>query len=244
MRDRFTRRSRITRGSIPKRMRQEVYRRDGRVCVYCRAVCPAGKLTIDHMIPLALGGLDEIPNWATCCHACNERKAAQPLEEFLESLSMPAEELPVYGDPIIDNPAIPIQLRLLRRRIFDRIRRGELTVSGKDAQKKLEKAYRRELWQTADGKLLEAEFPNLPGQVRAAIPEIRSIAKSKREFLLLVELAKSARTRSLIGSALTGEIDVEARVRSLHERPNNPSMKKRLEQVIMRFERAVRDVGL
>ena len=244
MRDRFTRKSRTTRASIPKHMRQEVYRRDERVCVYCRVECRAEELTIDHLIPLALGGLDEVTNWATCCRACNERKAAVPLEGFLASLRMPVEELPVYGDPVIDNPAIPIQLRLLRRRIFDRIRRGELAVSGKGAQKKLEKAYRRELWQTADGKLLEAEFPNLPGQVRAAVPEIRSIAKSKREFLLLVELAKSAQTRNLIGSVLTGNVDVEARIRSMHERENKPAMRKRLTHALKRFERSVRVNGL
>ena len=244
MRDRFTRKSRTTRGSIPKRMRQEVYRRDDRVCVYCGAECREEELTIDHMIPLAGRGLDEMTNWVTCCRACNQRKAAQPLDEFLESLAMPVEELPVYGDPIIDNPAIPMKLRLLRRRIFDRIRRGQLPVSGTGAQKKLEKAYRRELWQTADGKLLEAEFPNLPGQVRVAIPEIRSIAESEREFLLLVELAKSAQTRNLIGSVLTAGVDVEARVRSLCERENNPAFRKRLERALTRFERAARGRGL
>ena len=146
----------------------------------------------------------------------------------------------MYGDPVIDNPAIPMQLRLLRRRVFDRIRRGKLAVSGKSAQKKIEKAYRRDLWETADGKRLEAEFPSLPGQVRAVIPEIRSIAKSKREFLLLVELAKSARTRSLIGSVLTGNVDVEVRVRSMHERERQQAMRKRLAQALKRFERAVR----
>ena len=240
MRDRFTRKSRTTRGSIPKDMRQEVYRRDAGVCIYCEAMCQAEELTIDHIIPLALGGLDEMTNWATCCRTCNQRKAAQPLVEFLESLAMPVEELPVYGDPVIDNPKIPVQLRLLRRRIFDRIRRGEIAVSGKGAQKKLEKTYRREFWETTDGKMLEAEFPRLPGQVRVMIPEIRSIAKSKREFLLLVELAKSARTRSLIGSVLTGDVDVEARVRSIHERGRQQALRKRLTQALRRFERAVR----
>ena len=240
MRDRFTRKSRTTRGSIPKRMRQEVYRRDERVCVYCGVECRAEDLTINHMIPLALGGLDEMTNWVTCWRACNQRRAAQPLEKFLESLTMSVEELPVYGDPVIDNPAVPMQLRLLRRRTFARIRRGQFAASGKGAQKKLEKAYRRELWQTAEGRLLETEFPNLPGQVSAAIPEIRSIAKSKREFLLLIELAKSAQTRNLIGSVLTADVDVEDRVRSLHERDRKPAIRKRLGNSLKRFERAAR----
>lgn len=62
--------------------------------------------------------------------------------------------------------------------------------------------------------------------------------------MLLVELAKSARTRSLIGSVLTGTVDVEGRVRSLHEREKKPAMRKRLEDALKRFDRAVRETGL
>lgn len=240
MRNRFTRKSRITRGSIPKRLRREVYRRDSGTCVYCGIKCPAEELTIDHMIPLARGGTDEATNWATCCRPCNERKADIPLEEFLASLEIPVEKLPVYGDPVIDNPALPIQIRVLRKRIFDRIRAGELAATGKNAQKKIEKAYRRELWVLPEGKALEAEFPRLPGQVRVLVPEIRSIAKSRREFLLLVELAKSARTRNLIGTTLTREINVEAAIESMSERERDPAQKKRLTQALKRFEKAVR----
>ena len=57
MRDRFTRRSRTIRGSIPKPMRQVVYRRDELGCVYCGAECRAEELTIDHMIPLVWADL-------------------------------------------------------------------------------------------------------------------------------------------------------------------------------------------
>ena len=239
MRDRFTHKSRLTRGSIPKRMRQDVYQRDNQTCVYCKNHCNTRELTIDHVIPIALGGLDEMTNWVTCCRTCNLQKGALPLEEFLKSLSLPTEDLPLYGDPIIDNPEIPIELRQLRRQIFDQVRRGERNIAGRSAQKKLEKSYRRELWETADGKQLEAEFPNLPGQVRVMIPEIQSIAKSKREFTLLLELAKSARTRNLIGSVLTREVDIEDRVYSLYRREKQPALKKRLEQTLRRFERAV-----
>lgn len=63
--------------------------------------------------------------------------------------------------------------------------------------------------------MLEAEFPKLPGHVRAVTPEIRSISKSEREFKLLVELAKSAKTRNLIGTVLKENIDIESRVRSM-----------------------------
>lgn len=177
-------------------------------------------------------------NWATCCRTCNLRKGALPLDKFLKSLSLPTEDLPLYGDPIIDNPDIPVELRLLRRQIFDQVRRGDRSISGRSAQRKIEKAYRRELWETSDGQQLESEFPSLPGQVRVMIPEIRSIAKSKREFTLLIELAKSAKTRNLIGTVLVKEVDIESRVYSLYEREKRPTLKRRLEQALRRFERA------
>ena len=221
-------------------MRSEVFTRDENRCVYCGEQLPSTELTIDHLVPVALGGLDEMTNWATCCKPCNQRKAAVPLDDFLASLGMQVAEIPIHGDPVIDNTELPLELRAIRKGIFERIRRGELTVSGKSAQKKIEKEYRRDLWQTPQGKMLEADFPNLPGHVRAMIPEIRTIAKSVREFLLLVELAKSAHTRNLLGSIITPATDVEERVRSMYERERNPTLKKRLGWVLRRFEKTAR----
>jgi len=186
---------------------------------------------------LSRGGLDEMTNYVTCCSQCNRRKSNTPLEEFAISVNIDVHALPVHGDPVIDNEALPIQIRLLRKRIFDRLRSGELAVSGKSSQKKLEKIYRLEYWQTDEGKALEAEFPSLPGHIRIVIPEIRTVAKNRREYLLLVELAKSANTRSLIGSVLTTECDVESRVRAMEGKTNDATLKKRLEQSLRRFER-------
>jgi len=239
MKDRFTHRSRLGRGHIPRQLREEVYKRDGYCCQFCGEKLPPSQLTIDHLVPLALGGLDELTNYVTCCRPCNERKANQPLDVFAQSISLKIEELPVHGDPIIDNPEIPIQIRLLRKRLYDRYRRGSLRLRGPRAQKKLEKTYRRELWSTDVGKRLEDQFPNLPGHVRVMIPEIKTIAKTEREFLLLVELAKSANTRNLIGSIITADCDVEARVETLAARTRDTALQKRLQQALRRFSKAL-----
>jgi len=114
-----------------------------------------------------------------------------------------------------------------------------MRIRGTSAQKKLEKAYRRELWQTSLGQMLEKEFPTLPGHVRAMIPEIETIAKDAKEFLLLVELAKSAQTRNLIGTVLTADSPIVDRVRSLAERGKNPRLERRLRAALTRFEKAV-----
>jgi hypothetical protein len=145
---------------------------------------------------------------------------------------------------VIDNKVLPIQIRLLRKRIFDKARKGEITITGKSAQNKLEKAYRREFWQTPDGQTLESEFPFLPGHVRVMIPEIQTIAKNEREYLLLIELAKSAGTRNLIGRALTGDIDVERRLDSIQISTNDMALRKRIMQAQDRFRKALRKRGI
>jgi 5-methylcytosine-specific restriction endonuclease McrA len=152
MYSRFTHKSRTGRGKIPASIRDEVYRRDELTCVYCRTKLPRMLLTIDHLVPLALGGLDEISNYVTCCSKCNNQKAASPLSVFSIKIKIQVEELPVHGDPIIDNTALPIEIRLLRKEIFDKIRRGELRASGASAQKKIEKAFRRDFWKTPDSR--------------------------------------------------------------------------------------------
>ena len=117
-------------------------------------------------------------------------------------------------------------------------------IEGADAAAAGRAARRLLLGATIRESPAEAGFPNLPGHVRAVIPEIRSIAGSAREFLLLVELAKSAQTGNLIGSVLTAGVDVEARVGYLCERKNKPAFKKRLARALTRFERAARARGL
>lgn len=240
MKDRFTRTSRIGRGNIPRDMRESIYRRDSYTCQFCGLAFAPNNLTIDHLIPLSLGGLDEQTNYVTCCRACNQRKANQPLSDFARTINIDLEDLPVHGDPVIDNMALPIQIRLIRKRIFDKIRRGEVSVSGKQAQRKIEKIYRLEFWQTPEGKALEAEFPNLPGHVRIMIPEIQTIAKNTREYLLLLELAKSANTRNLIGAILTFECNVEERIKALEAKTKDISLKKRIGLALNRCESEVK----
>jgi len=238
--DRFQRKSRIGRHKVPDDIRYEVYLRDDYTCQYCGSKPDPSDLTIDHLVPLSRGGLDEVVNYVTCCRQCNQRKSDIPLEQFAQSINIDICDLPVHGDPVIDNVALPIQIRLVRKSIFDRIRTGQLQVSGRSVQRKLEKEYRRQFWQTKDGKALEAEFPSLPGHARIMIPEIRTIAKNLREYLLLVELSKSANTRSLIGSVLTTDCDVEKRLNTIKTKTSDLGLQKRIEQAFQRFERELR----
>lgn len=244
MKDRFTHESNLGRKNIKTDIRFEVYERDNYTCQYCGGKFSDEMLSIDHLIPVSLGGHNEITNYVTCCRSCNSSKRNTPLEQFAKRINIQIESLPVHGDPIIDNHALPIEIRLLRKRIFDKIRKNEISAAGKSFQKKIEKAYRREFWQTDRGKALESEFPALPGHVRVMIPEIQTIAKNEREYLLLVELAKSANTRNLIGTILNIESDVEVALLSFENKSKDEALKKRIIQAKQRYMKELRRRGL
>jgi 5-methylcytosine-specific restriction endonuclease McrA len=64
---------------VPVALRRAVPLRDYAVCVYCGA---AGSLTLDHVVPRAVGGPTVAANLVTCCRRCNETKAGWPVDLF------------------------------------------------------------------------------------------------------------------------------------------------------------------
>lgn len=62
--------------AVSKRLRYEVLRRDNHTCRYCGAQAPDVKLTVDHVVPIALGGKDEAGNLVTACAPCNSGKTS------------------------------------------------------------------------------------------------------------------------------------------------------------------------
>lgn len=62
--------------AVSKRLRYEVLRRDGHTCKYCGQSAPDVKLTVDHVMPSALGGSDDPSNLVAACVDCNSGKSA------------------------------------------------------------------------------------------------------------------------------------------------------------------------
>lgn len=62
--------------AVSKRLRYEVLRRDGHTCRYCGRASPEVTLTVDHVVPVALGGTDDPNNLAAACRDCNAGKSA------------------------------------------------------------------------------------------------------------------------------------------------------------------------
>lgn len=67
--------------AVTKRTRFEVLRRDGFRCYYCGVrgnESTADGLTIDHVVPVALGGSDDPENLCAACPDCNAGKTSTP----------------------------------------------------------------------------------------------------------------------------------------------------------------------
>ncbi|MFB7738311.1 HNH endonuclease [Streptomyces sp. NPDC056112] len=66
--------------AVTKRLRYEVLRRDNYTCRYCGGTAPDVKLTVDHVVPQALGGSDDPTNLVTACESCNNGKTSVPAD--------------------------------------------------------------------------------------------------------------------------------------------------------------------
>jgi hypothetical protein len=69
--------------AVSKRLRFEILRRDNHQCRYCGATAPDATLTVDHVIPEALGGSDDPANLVAACAECNAGKSATPPDAAL-----------------------------------------------------------------------------------------------------------------------------------------------------------------
>lgn len=71
----------MARQSTGKRLRFEVFKRDGFRCVYCGVTSLNAVLHVDHVKPVAEGGESDASNLVTACQDCNGGKSSVPLDE-------------------------------------------------------------------------------------------------------------------------------------------------------------------
>jgi hypothetical protein len=57
--------------------RRDIFGRDGWQCQICQAELDEDTATIDHIVPLALGGSDTSENVRTACRSCNSRRGSR-----------------------------------------------------------------------------------------------------------------------------------------------------------------------
>ena len=103
--------------SVSKRTRYEVMRRDNFTCRYCRS--DENKLTIDHVVPVSLGGSDAPDNLVAACRDCNSGKSSSTIDS--------AQVPDVPGDAVRWAVARELVAEQMRR---DRAARDQYTEMG------------------------------------------------------------------------------------------------------------------
>lgn len=76
---------------LSKRLRFEIFKRDGFRCLYCGATPQTTVLRVDHVEPVSKGGTDDPSNLVTSCFDCNAGKSAVRLEDKKHAPVMSAE---------------------------------------------------------------------------------------------------------------------------------------------------------
>ena len=66
---------------ISKKIRFEVFKRDKFVCQYCGRMAPDVILEVDHIVPVAEGGTNDLLNLITSCRDCNRGKGKTTISD-------------------------------------------------------------------------------------------------------------------------------------------------------------------
>ena len=61
---------------ITKAERLQVFNKYGGYCAYCGKKIEYKDMQVDHMVPLRLGGADDVKNYMPACRSCNHYKRA------------------------------------------------------------------------------------------------------------------------------------------------------------------------
>ncbi len=101
---------------LSKKIRFDVFKRDGFVCQYCGAHPPDALLEPDHITPVCEGGTNDIGNLVTACFNCNRGKAGNLLTVVPKSLIEQGAEVKEREDQIAGYSAI---MEARRERIED-----------------------------------------------------------------------------------------------------------------------------
>lgn len=81
-----------------KKMAVNVFRVHGSLCLYCRNKAD----TIDHVVPLNLGGYDIFENIVPACKECNGSKHGMSIEQWIETGKAPTFDIMTITQALID----------------------------------------------------------------------------------------------------------------------------------------------
>lgn len=76
-------------------VQQKIWVADGFKCLYCGVAMGKAQLTIDHFIPLEMGGKNDPSNYLSACRRCNKNKGGMEPHKWCE---MHSEGVTIYRD--------------------------------------------------------------------------------------------------------------------------------------------------
>ena len=95
--------------AVGKRLRFEVFKRDGFQCQYCGRTPPLVVLNCDHIEPVSGGGGDDEINLITSCYDCNSGKSDVPLGQVTRPIAAQMaearerkEQVEAYGELLME----------------------------------------------------------------------------------------------------------------------------------------------
>jgi len=77
-------------------IQQKVFAADGFVCKYCGVRMGEAALSVDHLVPLELGGENNVSNYISACRKCNKRKGNTHPKVWCESMKVNYDDLLAY----------------------------------------------------------------------------------------------------------------------------------------------------
>jgi len=101
----------MPRKALSKKLRFDVFKRDGFKCQYCGVTPTHEVLQVDHIIPVIDGGENEIDNLITSCQPCNLGKGAKSLNLIPESLKIKSQKIAEQEKQIIEYQKIIFESR-------------------------------------------------------------------------------------------------------------------------------------
>jgi hypothetical protein len=85
------------REKIPKELRSQVLEKTSGLCGYCGEELSEKGWHVDHIIPVASSGPDDIMNLMPACSKCNNYKSSLTLEQFRHEIQMQVERARKYS---------------------------------------------------------------------------------------------------------------------------------------------------
>lgn len=70
---------------LPKKIKEQIFKRDNYTCYYCGKTNLETKLVVDHKMPTSRGGTHEFTNLITACSKCNTLKGYKTDKEFINN---------------------------------------------------------------------------------------------------------------------------------------------------------------